>query len=256
MKRLIYFSLIFLAAGLIGCSKADELLYEDIARVQMADTATVNSTFVYEPATKTRDTVYIQVNTIGKTTNYDRAVKLVQVAEKNEPNPAVPGVHYLAMDDPSLKSLMVVKANAVKALIPVVLLRDASLKNNSYRLRLELAANDQFDLGETQSQSRAIRFSDRLERFYSWRVDTYVAPAYGYFGKYSTRKHQYMVDVLHEQIDEAWYQAALSIGALTHYKNLIKEALAAYNSDPANIASGKAPMKETDDPNSLVITFP
>jgi hypothetical protein len=36
----------------------------------------------------------------------------------------------------------------------------------------------------------------------------------------------------------------------------MKDALAAYNNDPANIASGKAPMRETDSPTSPLITFP
>lgn len=252
MNRLIYFVLIAVSVALVtGCSKADLLVYDDANRVQMNDTATVNSTFFYEPAAKIKDTVYIQVNTIGKTADYDRAVNLVQVAEKDEPNPAVPGLHYLAMDDPSLKPLMVVKANTVTAMIPVVLLRDPSLKNNSYRLRLELVANDQFGLGELQRMSRAIRFSDRLERFYSWRQDNN-----SYLGKYSTRKHQFIIDVLHEQIDENWYQAALKIGALAHYKNLLKEALQAYNSNPDNISSGKAPMRETDAVSSPLVTFP
>jgi len=65
-----------------------------------------------------------------------------------------------------------------------------------------------------------------------------------------------MINVLHETIDEAWYQAASSIGALANYQNLLKGALAAFNSDPANIASGKAPLRETDSPNSLAISFP
>jgi len=255
MKRLLYIALIAMAV-VTGCSKTEQLLYSDVSRVQVSDTTTINSTFFYEAATKIRDTVYIQVNTIGKTENYDREVKLVQVTEMNVQNPAVPGVHYVAMDDPSIKSLMVVKANAVNAMIPVILLRDPSLKNNSYRLRLELTANQQFGLGELQSRGRAIRFSDRLERFYSWRLDALPAPASNTFGKYSTRKHQFMIDVLHQQIDEAWYQAASSIGALSHYKNLLGEALAAYNTDPANIASGKAPMRETDAVGSPLVTFP
>ncbi|RBQ07899.1 DUF4843 domain-containing protein [Pedobacter miscanthi] len=256
-NRLIYFILVCISlAVLAGCSKAELLVYTDIDRLQMTDTATINSTFVYEPASTIKDTVYIQVNTIGKTANFDREVKLVQRTEAGEPNPAVPGVHYLAMDDASLKSSMIVKANAVKAMIPVVLLRDPSLKANSYRLRLELVANAQFGLGEVQSRSVAIRFSDRLERFYSWRVDGSQAGAFVAFGKYSIRKHQFMIDVLQERIDDAWYQKAASISATLNYKNLLKQALVTYNNDPANIASGKAPMRETDTPGSPLVTFP
>ena len=254
MKRLIYFSIVILAAVVTGCTKTDYLLFNDSARVQLSDTATINSTFFYEPATVIRDTVYIQVNTIGNTTSKDREVKLVQVTEPGVTNPAVAGVHYVPMDDPSLKDLMIVKGNRASAMIPVVLLRDPSLKVNSFRLRLELVANDQFSLGEQKSRTRAILFSDRLERFYSWRTDT--SPAAGFFGKYSTRKHQFMYDFLNIKIDEVWYQALLATGALTNYKNVLKEGLAAFNSNPVNIANGTAPMRESSLPSSAIITFP
>jgi len=255
MNRLIYFAL-FLAAVATGCSKADELLYTDIARVQLADTSAMSSTFVYEPGSVTRDTVYIQVNTIGNIVNADRPVKLVQVTETGVANPAVAGVHFVPFDDPSLKELMVVKVNAVTAMLPVVLLRDASLKENTYRLRLELAGNDAFGLGETKSRSKAIIFSDRLERFYSWRVDGTQASAFITFGKYSTRKHQFMIDYLGEKIDEGWYQAVLLAGATQHYKNLLKQALANFNANPANVANGTSPMRETTSPGSPLVVFP
>jgi hypothetical protein len=256
MKRLIYFAMVVLAATAIGCGKTEGLLYSDIARLQLNDTATVSSTFVYEASTIIRDTVYIQVNTIGEMANVDRAVKFVQVSNKTDLFPAVSGQHFVPFDDPSLKNLMVIKANTVKAKIPVVLLRDASLKTNTYRLRLQLAANDQFALGEVQSRGVSILFSDRLERFYSWRFDNGTAPAFYTFGKYSTRKHQFMVDNLHEQIDEAWYQTMITLGAQQHYGNTLKTALANFNTDPANIASGKAPLRETDEVGSLLISFP
>jgi hypothetical protein len=257
MKRLIYFAAaVFLAVTAISCSKTPGLLYSDVARVQLNDTATLNSTFVYEAPTIIRDTVYIQVNTIGEMASVDRAVKFVQVSNKTDLFPAVSGQHFVPFDDPSLKNLMVIKANTVKAKIPVVLLRDASLKTNTYRLRLQLAANDQFGLGEVQSRSISIVFSDRLERFYSWRLDNGTAPAFYTFGKYSTRKHQFMIDKLHEQIDETWYQTAVSIGALQNYANILKTALASFNNDPVNIASGKAPLRETDEVGSVPITFP
>jgi hypothetical protein len=256
MKRLIYFAMLALAATAIGCGKTEGLLYTDIARLQLNDTTTVSSTFVYEAPSIIRDTVYIQVNTIGEMANVDRAVKFVQVSNKTDLNPAVSGQHFVPFDDPSLKNVMVIKANTVKAKIPVVLLRDASLKTNTYRLRLQLAANDQFALGEVQSRGVSILFSDRLERFYSWRFDTGVAPAFSVFGKYSTRKHQFMIDNLHEQIDEAWFQSMITLGAQQHYSNTLKIALANFNNNPVNIASGKAPLRETDEVGSVPVVFP
>ncbi|SIN94119.1 DUF4843 domain-containing protein [Chitinophaga niabensis] len=274
MKRLIYIIAILLATA-SGCTKSEYLLFNDIARVQLSDTTSLSSTFVYDPVTIVKDTVYIEVSTIGGITNYDRPVKLVQIPEfdytyvrdpitnqitdtiaTERPFKAVAGTHYIDLADKSLESMMVIKAGSVRAQIPVVLLRDASLKTNSYRLRLQLVANKEFGLGEKNSREKTIVFSDRLERFYSWRVDATNASAFITFGKYSTRKHQFMIDVLKVNIDEAWFQAAVAAQALTNYANLLKRALTTFNNDPANIASGKAPLRETDSPASAAVTFP
>lgn len=274
MKRLIYYTAVILLVA-SGCKKADYLVYDDIARVQLSDTAALNSTFVYEAAAVIRDTVYIQVNTIGGITAFDRPVRLQQVPEYDytyvrdpitnqvtdtiatvRPFTAKPGVHYVDFNDKAMASLMVVKANQVTAQMPVILLRDTSLKTNTYRLRVQLQADEAFGLGESKALSRTIVFSDRLERFYSWRVDNTSATAYNTFGRYSTGKHQFMIDVIKANIDEVWFQAALSSGALTHYKNYVKTALNVFNQDPANIASGKAPLRETSDPSSPLVTFP
>ncbi|PUZ20913.1 DUF4843 domain-containing protein [Chitinophaga costaii] len=258
-----------------GCKKAAYLMYNDIARIQLNDTSSLNATFVYDAPSVVRDTIYVQINTIGGFSDHDRAVKILQTTEYDytyvrdtvtnqivdtifteKPFKAVPGVHYVDFNDPSLQPLMVVRAGNVIDSIPIVLLRDTSLKTNSYRLRIQLQPNAEFGLGEVGVREKTIVFSDHLERFYSWRVDSYVAPAYAYFGKYSTGKHQFMIDVLKVNIDEAWYQAAVAAGAMNEYKALIKQALVNFNNDPANIASGKAPLRETDVPTSAVITFP
>jgi hypothetical protein len=274
MKTFIYAFAVLLVL-VAGCKKSDYLIYHDIARIQLNDTTTQSATFVYAPAAVTTDTVLIQVNTIGGVTNYDRTVELMQVTEYDytyvrdpvtnqitdtvvteKPFKAFPGIHYVDFKDKSTQPLMVIKANEVSAKIPVVLLRDTSLKSNSYRLRVQLVANDQFGLGEVNARTTTIVFSDRLERFPSWRVDNTSASAYNIFGKYSTGKHQFMIDVLKVNIDEEWFQAVLSSGASQQYRTILKQALADFNINPANIASGKAPLRETTSPGALVVTFP
>jgi hypothetical protein len=241
----------------------------------LRDTTSIAYTFVYEPEPVRQDTVFIKLNTIGDVANYNREVQLIQIPEytysyvpnaqdpkiidtiKTEmPNKAVPGKHYVPFDDPSLKNRMVVQADSVTALIPVILLRDPSLKNETCRLRVQLAASPDFGLGEVKAREITILFSDRLERFYSWRVDNYQASAYNTFGKYSINKHQFMIDILKIRIDEEWYQAVVALGAAQHYKNYLKEELEKFNNDPENIAAGKAPMRETGDPNSPIVFFP
>ncbi|WP_245999732.1 DUF4843 domain-containing protein [Paraflavitalea soli] len=274
MKKYSCIIIIGLAVA-AGCKKADYLLYQDTARIQMADTAAASITFVYEAPSVTRDTVYVRLNTIGGITDKDRKVKLEQVTEydvtyvrdpvtnkitdsvvKEKPFKAVAGKHYIGFDDPAMQSLLVIRANKAYDSIPIILLRDADLKSNSYRLRLKVVANDVFGIGETKAIQKTLVFSDRLERFASWLTDSYSSTAYGTLGKYSTTKHQFIIDVLKVRIDEAWWQAILAAGATAHYKSVLKDALVAFNTDPANISSGKAPMRETSDPNSPLVTFP
>lgn len=275
MKKLSCFILILLAIA-PGCKRDNYQLYNDIARIQLADTATLNTTFYFYGPEVTRDTVYIPVNTIGGIAPQDRAVKLEQVPEYDytyardpvtneitdtiateKPFKAVPGVHYVPLDDASIASLMVVRANNAAGSLPIVLLRDASMKDNTYRLRIRIVANDGFAIGETKAIERTIIISDRLERFYSWRVDATNAPAFITFGKYSVGKHQFMCEALNVNVNEEWYQAALAVQALGDYVVSLKDALARFNADPANILSGKAPLRENpNDPNSLVVSFP
>lgn len=267
--------IIILLAIATGCKKAPYILYNDGHRIQIADTTPVSYSFLYKDASVTKDTVYVQMNTIGGITDYARAVTIEQIPEYDKtyvrdpatnkiidsvitekPFKAIPGKHYIPFTDPAVQSLMVVKADSAISKLPVVLIRDTSLKTNSYRLRIKLIANDEFAIGEAKAVEKVIVFSDRLERFESWKTDQGSSPAFVSFGKYSTGKHQFMIDVLKVRIDEEWYKAIIAAGAVQHYKVLLRDALAAFNADPANIAAGKAPIRETSDPASPIITFP
>jgi hypothetical protein len=274
MKK--YSCIIIIGLAIVaGCKKADYLLFDGAARIQMADTSAASFTFVYEAPAVARDTVYVRLNTIGGITGQDRKVTLQQVPEydityirdpltnkitdstvKEKPFKAVPGKHYVPLDDPSMQSLLVIRANKAFDSLPIILLRDTSLKTNVYRLRLKVVANEAFGIGETKSIEKTLLFSDRLERFLSWKTDTYSSAAYATLGNYSITKHQFIIDVLKVRIDEAWWQAVFTAQATSHYKALLKDALAAFNADPANFSSGKAPLRETSAPNSPLVTFP
>lgn len=259
--------------GLVSCQKSEIPVYSGDTLVQLKDTIPQGYTFLYEPSAISRDTLWIPITVIGGKTAYDRAVSLIQVQEYRdsliydqsgkqigkESVPvlftAIPGKHYIAFDQPTMKELLIVKAGQVEALLPIILLRDPSLKDNSYRLRLSFAENDNFRLGDSKLLEKLVQFSDRYERFYSWRFDNFNAPAFGTFGKYSQRKHEFIYETLGEPITEEWYQALAKEGAQNHYQNIMREALFIFNSTPENISSGKAPMRETDDEKSPLITF-
>lgn len=275
MKTAIY-SLFFL--GLLcffgSCKKSEIQKYNDVMRIQLLDSMPASYTFVYKPQTVVRDTFLLTVRTLGGVSNSDRPVRLVQEMEYRDSvvfdaltklptdtvkiplaNPAQAGVHYVAFDSPEMQNLAIIKAGRVDAKIPIILLRSPSLKQATYRLRISVAPNSEFELGEKKSLAMTISFSDRLERFFSWRVDNSTAPVWFMFGKYSTAKHQFIYDVVGEPIDEAWYQAVVAIQGVTQYQIMVKKALNEFNSNPDNLASGKAPLREGG-PTSPVITIP
>lgn len=259
---------------LISCKKSEIPTYSGDAKIQFIDSVTTRYSFIYEGEGISRDTVFIPIRAIGGLVDYDREIKLVQTTEykdevrfdpeTNQPIDTIQvpvefaaeaGVHYIGFDDPDLQKMMVMKAGQVEAEIPVVILRDASLSENSYRLHLELQENSFFSLGEKDNLSKTLVFSDRFERFYSWRFDNTVAPAFSTFGKYSAAKHQFMYEVIGEPIDENWYQQVVTVQAQAHYKNMIKQALSDFNNNPENIAMGLAPLREGD-ASSPLVTFP
>jgi hypothetical protein len=267
--------IVILLAIAAGCKKAPYILYNDGHRIQIADTTPVSYSFLYKDAAVTKDTVYIQMNTMGGIVDHNRVITIEQIPEYDKiyvrdpvtnkitdsiitekPFKAIPGKHYISFTDPAVQGLMVVMADSAVSKMPVILIRDTSLKTNSYRLRIKLIANDEFAIGETKAVEKVIVFSDRLERFESWKADQASSPAFAVFGKYSTGKHQFMIDVLKTKIDEDWYKAMAAAGAQNHYKVLLRDALAVFNADPANISAGKAPVRETSDPASPIITFP
>ena len=179
MKRIIYTAIFLSASWLTGCQEAEYLLFNDIARVQMDEEDEIRTSFYYTDASINRDTVYLTVNTIGDPEDRVRHIAMEQISEYDveykydekgnlidsvlteKPNKAVPGVHYVPMDDPEMLPLLVIQPNAVTAEIPVILLRDLAKRRiplvppvESYRRlpagRKHGTVRDDYLLGQTQ----------------------------------------------------------------------------------------------------------
>ena len=268
-----YIMLLGAMLGLGACEETEYKLFDDVSRVQMdKENEEVRADFFYIDRSINRDTAYLKVNTIGGPMNRDRKISFQQITEyeyeykydeKGNPtdtittevkNKAVPGVHYVAMNDPEMQNLLVIPANEVAVEVPIILLRDASLRKEEVRLCLELQETEDFKLGESNRLSGVIIFADKLSKPIFW--DSYVE-AYE-FGKYSARKHEFMYEVAGEKIDEEWYKRLYAdMSESFYFRDKFKKALAEYNADEENIKAGLAPMREDqDDPNSPLITFP
>ncbi len=238
MKKVKY---LYLAIGLMivvnSCQQDKYFLYNDVARLQfgpditriyqssfnMADT-TKPATFFYYPASVIRDTVKFDVYAIGGTSTKDRIITLEQEQVPGATN-AVAGTHYKAFNDPSLASVYKIRAGQVHEFLPVIILRDPSLKTTTVTLKFKVVANSDFQTGEPTNLWRKVVFTDRLSQPARWD-----ATGTSYFGKYSTVKHKFMIDQTGQKWDQDFMVAVFADFALLGYwRGDLKTLLIDYN---------------------------
>jgi hypothetical protein len=181
--------------------------------------------FFYYPATKTQDTVWFDIYSMGEVSGQDRPFVLEQEMLTGVEN-AVSGTHYKAFGDPSVSGKYVIKAGTSNTRVPVVLLRNASLKAKEYILRLKVIENENFKPGEKALLWRKVIFSDKLSQPAAWNAS---AIQY-YWGKYSTVKHTFMIEKTGEKWDQDFMVGLPSNYALlTYWRVKLKTFLAEYN---------------------------
>jgi hypothetical protein len=238
-----------------SCKKDQYYLYNDIARIQfgpdikliyntnsaLADTLKP-FTFYYDGPEVTQDTVFFDIYAIGGVSKTDRVFTLEQEQLPNANN-AIPGKHYVAFSDPKVSKLYVIKAGTVHTKVPVIVLRDPSLKTTTPVLKLNVVADATFQLGERKTLWRKIEMTDRLSRPSAW-TDSYSTY---YYGAYSTVKHAFMINATGQKWDQV-FMSELAIDLQGYYLSVIKTALIDYNN-----AHPGDPLK--DEKEQLVI-FP
>lgn len=209
--------------------------------------------FVYAGAAVTTDTIWVEVETMGFTSDKDRPVSLEQL--DTTACMAVPGKHYVAFDDPSMASYYVIPAGKARATLPIVVLRDASLKDTSVVLKFTFRENEYFHHGYPVFQTRVITITDRLSEPSAWNKQYYYDPSHpswgtysfaNYFGAYGPVKHQFLID----QNGKAWdddYITSLMEGDSNYLNYLMQEmqkALAKLNAERQ--AQGLDVLREAD----------
>lgn len=272
MKKILFYSICILA--FCACEKEEYKLYSGTEYIQLDkeyqnDDNEAARSFVYLGSKVTQDTFFMKVFTVGDPKPYRRKVDFKQVKEYNIEyvrdtifghiidttyteylNKAIAGTHYVPFDDPQVLDHYYVEANEFSAELPIILLRDTSLKKKDVRLALQLTDNNDFKTGDTKLIGVTVVFSDQLLKPESWFKTENIA-----FGKYSKRKHEFMIEVTGEKVDSEWIDG-LSIPHAQFYRDTLNKALYEYNNDSENIAKGLAPMREDpNDQNSAVIEF-
>jgi len=153
--------------------------------------------FVYAGSEVERDTLWFRVSTMGFLSDKDRSLALRQIQMEGEEN-AVPGVHYVAFDDEEYRLLHQVPANRDTLSVPVILLRDASLKKKEIVLKFGFKENEYFKPGYAGLTERVIRMTDRLARPGNWD-EFYMDYTVGLYGE---MKHQLMIEWTGKAWDE------------------------------------------------------
>ncbi len=138
---------------------------------------------------RTSDTVWIEAQTMGFVTDYDRQFALEQVMMEGEEN-AVAGVDYVAFDSEEAQRAMVVKAGETKFKVPVIVKRSEQQRTKTVMLKIRFKVNDYFRNGFDCMQERIIAITDRLAKPSVWD-DFYLDYFLGYYGEV---KHQLMIE--------------------------------------------------------------
>lgn len=191
-----------------------------------------------------RDTIYVPLVTMGSFSVSDIPVKLEVFDSEDETYPeridntsvnAEAGVHYLPFDSDEMGNLLTFRADRLQDSIPVIILRDPSMQDSTFRLTFRLAPMDNAQVADKDENRVVIYLSDRVSRPSNWD--------YWYFRDYGDVKLDFMIRHSDLKWDEKDMEMVLGDSFLLSYylykfrEELIKE----------NEALGDAaPLREKD----------
>lgn len=224
---------------LSSCEKPLDAAYEQDARIyfferqndpQQTRITNRSFSFLLEPSTVTRDTVFIKVKTMGNPAAHDRFTLGQAIAEGTN---AVEGVDYDFI--PGL-----IPAGEVVGNLPIILYRTERSKTTDLLLNLTIAETPDFKVGVIEDDRFTFTWSDKISKPGNW--DT---PNFGIvyiFGAYSEAKYRFIIDVL--GIADFNLQTCArcplvpgeyTYAAMLDFKAQLTEALQAYNrANPGN----------------------
>ncbi len=285
MKKLLYIFIAIVSIGATACQEQEPLMFDDYARIQFTSAVEDYSySFIWSDESVTSAVVKLPVRVIGGPKDVERTLSVIQVDEFDvtytydnkgyvidstvtpKENPAVAGLHYVPFDTQEAQQVLKIKAGVVQDSLSVILKRDPSLSNTKVRLRVRIQDSEDFLAGESKYLERTIVFSDMLEQPTNWYYKNYYTytAAYSYLGNYSVPKHELMIRVLQRlqgsdsRVDDEWIDKGNADPTVfVYWRAKFIEELEAFNNDPANIASGAAPLKEDPtNPSSALVSFP
>lgn len=216
MKKIWIYLICAMALLAEGCERHDAQLFEGEPRLCFfrgedgtGQQDSILQSFFVVPEERERDTVWVEIALMGFPVDAARPVSIAQT-NAGEADAAVAGTHYVAFDDAEIKDLMMMGANQVKARIPVIFLRDISLKTGKKRLEMTIVENDYFKRGIDADCNFMVQTTELAEIPTNWD-DSWKS----YFGDWSSQKMWFIVNYLGLDDFEAEYDAG--------YKKYLKQ---------------------------------
>lgn len=238
MKRLLFcISMFTVLFSISSCEENQMDDYDNTPAIYFTrndgQSDSINYSFFVMKSTIKRDTVHVRVYSMGKRTNYDRPIEIVQT-NKDKPNAAKPGVHYVAFDDMEVKNSFCIAAEKVYVDLPIIVLRDPSLSSQEKRLELSVKENKYFNIGISEWSKFVVTISDLTAKPKLW--DSFWIY---FFGKsWGVVKMRFIVESTGYS---EWESRPLDYSYLTWLSATARQALLDYNS-----AHPGDPLKETN----------
>ncbi len=199
MKKILKYIVPVVVLLAAACSQHDALMYESDPQVCFyrgddgyGQQDSILHSFFLVSDTQDRDTVWVELALIGFPADEPRAVNIVQT-NKDAADAAVAGTHYVALDDPEVVNQIVIGAGQAVTKIPIILLRDISLKTGKKRLELTVEANTYFKPGIDADRNFMIQTTELAEKPSNWDDK---ASWKNYFGEWSSQKMWFIVNYL------------------------------------------------------------
>lgn len=244
-----------------SCEKTEVPIYDADAYVNFYDSygqyrqelQVKQVNFYYGDTVRTRDTVWLKLVALGGTPKTDVHIKLRAyhnsiTSTLQKLDDAESGVHYVPFESEEMQKLLIFHANQMYDSIPIILLRDPSIKEAGRRLTLQVVDSEDVKAADH-------RPDDTYDRSFAtvYTADCLSQPtlwAFGFFlGDYGPVKHEFMVRVSGERWDDAFIKAnnlnsSDDVNLQTYWRYRFRNELEQENAERK--AEGLGPLTEKD----------
>lgn len=229
-----------------GCNQEGVYEYENEPRLyffkgnynlsELVQNDSIIHSFFSVPESQSRDTVWIDIRTMGYLGEEARTFKIVQTNE-GDSDAAIPGTHYIGFDDPAVAEMMKIPAKAFRYLMPVVLLRDPSLDNKTVRIKMTIGKNENFGVGIDTLSHFLVTTTSAPAKPLTWDSDWSTS-----FGTWGAKKMWFIMNY----IGITDFEDVSGLNDYTYkvyLKTMAQDKLKEYN---ANENNPDRPLKEAD----------